>query len=110
MIVQIALQNYDYANALSTLLSDGTHETRLVKSPDMSVDGVVVLDDTSLDKVSGLDLDGERCVVVTRKRPPDFARLWKDGIRHIISSADPPPVAQLAVIAAELHTSEYMYS
>jgi hypothetical protein len=94
----------------SNLLSDGAHEIRLVKNPDLSKDGVVVLDDMSLDKVSGLDLDGERCVVVTRKRPPEFTRLWRDGIRHIISSADPPSVAQMAVLAAELHISEYMYS
>jgi hypothetical protein len=111
VIVQIALQDKDYANELSKLLLDGKdHEVLFVKNPDMEMDGVVVLDDTSLDRISGLEANCERCVVVTRKRPPDYACLWKNGIRHVISSADPPPIAQLAVLATELRISEYMYS
>lgn len=109
LIVQIALQDKDYAKALSKLLLDGKHQVYLVENPTMSMDGVVVLDDTSLDQISDSQRDGERCVVVTHKRPPDFARLWKDGIHHVTSSADPPSVTQMAILAAELRISEYTY-
>jgi len=107
--VQIAIEDKDYRERLFALLSDGKHRVYHVEIPKMSMDGVVVLDDTSFDKLGDSSLDGERCVMITRKRPPDFARLWTTGIRHILSSADPPSVAQLAVLAAELHVSEYMY-
>ena len=100
--VQLAIRDRDYAQSLrSLLLRDGTHRVYMVDRPDLSLDGVVVVDGNRLD-LSLHDPDAERFVVITKKGQDQLSRIWDAGVRHVVFLEDAPTTAQLAVIAAEL--------
>ena len=100
--VQLALADSEYAQALrSLLLRDGTHQVLLVERPDLTLDGVVVIDRARLGNHSLLASQPERFVVITPKTV-DLKRIWDAGVWHVIFEGDSPNTALLAVIAAEL--------
>jgi hypothetical protein len=101
--VQLAIRDTEYAQSLrNSLLRDGTHRVYLVDQPDMRIDGVVVVDASKIDDVSGCEECPERFVVITQKGSDSLSRLWNTGIRHVVFEGDSPSTAQLAIIAAEL--------
>ena len=101
-IVQLALADSEYAQALrSLLLRDGTHQVLLVDKPDLTLDGVVVIDRARMGNHSLLASQPERCVVITPKAV-DLKRIWDAGVWHVVFEGDSPNTAMLAVIAAEL--------
>jgi hypothetical protein len=101
--VQIALHDPEYAQSLhKLLLRDGNHRVYLVDRADLRLDGVVVIDASSLDNLSMLDKEPERFVVITRKGSDHLSRIWEAGVRHVVFDGDSPSTAQLAIIAAEL--------
>lgn len=101
--VQLALRDSEYAQSLrNSLLRDGSHRVYVVEQPDLRLDGVIVIDGTSLEDLPSLGQQPERFVVIARKSNESFAQLWKAGIRHAVFEGDSPNTAQLAIIAAEL--------
>jgi hypothetical protein len=101
--VQLSIRDSDYAQSLrNLLLRDGTHRVHLVESPDLGLDGVVVVDENRFHNLALVDSEPERFVVITRKGTDRLSRVWNAGIRHVVFEEDSPSTAQLAIIAAEL--------
>ncbi|HTW65550.1 MAG TPA: hypothetical protein VME17_13065 [Bryobacteraceae bacterium] len=101
--VQIAITNSDYAEALRDLLTaDGQHQVHLVDYPSPAIDGVVVIDENILSRMtSWVGFDFDRSVVFTRKVAVGVNRLWDAGVRHMIHADQPPQVGRLVVLGAE---------
>lgn len=101
--VQLSIRDAEYAQSLrNLLLRDGAHRVNLVDRPDLSLDGVVVIDDDRFGGFSVLKQEPERFVVITHKGTDSLSRIWDAGIRHVVFAEDSPNTAQLAVFAAEL--------
>ena len=101
--VQIAISDLDYAEALRDLLmADGQHQVHIVSYPNPAIDGVVVVDDTIVSRMtSSPGLDFDRCVIFTQKVALEVNQLWEAGVRHVIHADQPPNVGRLVVLAAE---------
>lgn len=101
--VQIDISDPDYAEALRDLLmADGQHHVHIVNYPNPAIDGVVVVDDTVISRMtSSPGLDFNRCVIFTNKVAVEANQLWEAGVRHVIHADQPPHVGRLVVLAAE---------
>ena len=101
--VQIAISDPDYAEALrDVLMADGQHQVHIVNYPNPAIDGVAVVDDTIVSRVSSSPrLDFDRCVIFAQKVALEANRLWEAGVRHVIHADQPPHVGRLVVLAAE---------
>lgn len=101
--VQLAIGNEKYAQALAKQLkSEGSHQVLFVSRPDLTVDGIIVVDSARTENLPVLEAQPERFVVITRKDAGVLSRVWDAGVRHVVFEEDPPSTALLAVIAAEL--------
>lgn len=101
--VQVAIRDADYAQTICNLLRrEGRYSILVVDEPDLTLEGVVVLDCEHLESLALAGEAPERFVLVTRKDPDKLAQLWNAGIRHVVFEEDSPNTAQLAVSAAEL--------
>jgi len=101
--VQLAIGNTEYAQLLrDLLLRDGNHRVYLVDSPDLRLDGIVMVDGDRYENLRLLDSEPERFVVMAHKGSDSLSRIWEAGVRHVLFDGDPPNTAQLAIIAAEL--------
>ncbi len=105
--VQIAISDPDYAEALrDVLMADGQHQVHIVNYPNPAIDGVAVVDDTIVSRVSSSPrLDFDRCVIFAQKVALEANRLWEAGVRHVIHADQPPHVGRLVVLAAEKRLS-----
>jgi hypothetical protein len=105
--VQIAISDPDYAEALrDVLMADGQHQVHIVNYPNPAIDGVAVVDDTIVSRVSSSPrLDFDRCVIFAQKVALEANRLWEAGVRHVIHADQPPHVGRLVVLAAEMRLS-----
>jgi hypothetical protein len=101
--VQIAMSDPDYAEVLRDLLmADGQHQVHIVNYPNPAINGVVVVDDTVVSRMtSSPGLDFNRCVIFTNKVAVEANQLWEAGVRHVIHADQPPHVGRLVVLAAE---------
>src|SRR5216684_2730502 len=101
--VQLAIHDSAYAQSLlSLLVRDDAHQVLLVDKPDLSLDGVVVIDGSRFENLSLLGSQPERFVVIMRKGADHLTKAWETGVRHVVFEEDAPSTAQLAVMAAEL--------
>jgi len=101
--VQLAIGNTEYAQLLrDLLLRDGNHRVYLVDSPDLRLDGIVMVDGDRYENIGLLDSEPERFVVMAHKGSDSLSRIWDAGVRHVLFDGDSPNTAQLAIIAAEL--------
>jgi hypothetical protein len=101
--VQVAIPDPEYADSIRTLLSqDGRHRVQVVDRPDVSLDGVIVVDAANLDSLSLLPNEHERLVVVVHKGRDDLSKIWGAGVRHVVFHGDPPHAARVVVLAVEL--------
>ena len=101
--VQVAIRDAECSQGICNVLRrEGRHTVLVVDEPDLSVEGVIVLDSEHLDRTGGAAEQPDRLVLVTRKDPDKLARIWNAGIRHVVFEDDSPNTVQLAVSAAEL--------
>jgi hypothetical protein len=101
--VQLAIHDSDYARAIrKLLLRDGTHNVYQVNHPNLRMDGVVVMDESTFQNLPDDDSDRERFVIITSKGSHGLARMFDAGIRHVVFEGDSPYTTQLAIIAAEM--------
>jgi hypothetical protein len=101
--VQVAIRDAECSQGICNVLRrEGRHTVVVVDQPDLSLDGVIVLDCEHLDRVGAAAEQPDRLVLVTRKDPDKLARIWNAGIRHVVFEDDSPNTVQLAVSAAEL--------
>ena len=101
--VQVAIRDAECSQGICNVLRrEGRHTVVVVDEPDLSLEGVIVLDCEHLDRVGSFADQPDRLVLVTRKDPDRLARIWNAGIRHVVFEDDSPNTVQLAVSAAEL--------
>jgi hypothetical protein len=101
--VQLAMPDSEYAQSLRHLLMrDGNHRVYLVDQPNLSLDGVVVIDENCFQNLAQRDSEPERFVVITHKGVDNLSRVWNAGIRHVVFEEDSPNTTHLSIIAAEL--------
>jgi hypothetical protein len=98
--VQIALDDCDYAQTIAHLLSDGEHWAYIVDVPQLAMDGVIFVDSAHFKELAP---EGRaRCVVFRPDADTQTSDIWNTGVRHVVFASDPPSVARLAILAAEL--------
>jgi hypothetical protein len=103
LLVQLSIQDRKYATALAELLrADGSHKVVCTDSPDLGLDGVVVVDASRSESLVLFASRPERFVVIARKDAGLLSRVWEAGVRHVVFEEDGPSTTLLAVIAAEL--------
>jgi len=100
--IQLALCDSAYARWLSGLLrQDGQHRVLLLTSPDLTVDGIVVVDEHRIESLASV-FAPKRFVVFARKGTDNLSRLWRLGIRHVVFEGSSAESAHLTILAAEL--------
>lgn len=101
--VQLAVGNAPYGAVLCDLLAhtDSCH-VQAVDKPDPRQSGVMVVNETTLDRMSKPIERPERVVLITPKEPERLARAWEAGIRCVVFDSDPPRTMALAVMGAAL--------
>ena len=104
--VQVAIRDAGCGQSICNVLRrEGRHTVLVVDQPDLSLEGVIVLDCEHLERIGIAADQPDRFVLVTRKDPDRLARIWNAGIRHVVFEDDSPNTVQLAVSAAELRQS-----
>lgn len=102
--VQIAIEDRAYADELGRLLEeDGKHQVCVVDQPNPTIDGVVVLDETTLARVGVLKgAEALRYIVVRRKEAPDYDKLLEAGVQRILPADYPTRIALAVILGLEL--------
>jgi hypothetical protein len=101
--VQLAVQDLDYADSVrNVLVQDGEHRVHLVKKPDVTLGGVIMVDAPQLNCSPLLAWEQERLVVVVQKERDDLSMVWDAGVRHVVFQDDPPQTARIVVLGLEL--------
>jgi hypothetical protein len=111
-IVQLAMRDWEHACSLrDLLLGDNAHQVHVVESPNLAIQGVIVMDLDLLERSGVLASGRERLVVVASKSSADLARVWKAGVQHVVFHGDAPKTVRVAVLATELSlTAPNLYS
>jgi len=105
--IQLAISDSAYAAALKQMLvRDGTWEVESVEVPDAGFSGVMVLDETGLERLPAAVRNPERVVLVTQNRPQCLSRAWEAGIVSVVFEDDPLSTAMLAIMAARLRVGK----
>ena len=82
--VQLAVQDLEYADSVrNVLLQDGQHRVHLVKKPDVTLGGVIMVDAPQLNCSPLLAREQERLVVVVQIERDDLSMVWDAGVRHV---------------------------
>jgi|SRR5271165_6462705 len=102
-LVQLSIQDQEYATALAELLrADGSHNVVCTDSPDLGLDGVVVVDANRTESLLLFASRPERFVVIARNDAGLLSKVWEAGVRHVVFEEDGPATTLLGIIAAEL--------
>jgi hypothetical protein len=103
--VQVAIQDLAYAESIRDLLSqEAGHRVHLVEKPDVTVEGVIIVDATHLGNFPTL-ANERRVVVMVHKDRDDLSKIWDAGARHVLFYGDPPRRVRVAVLGLELSLS-----
>jgi hypothetical protein len=101
--VQMAIHDPEYANSIRVLLSkDGSHRVHVVDKPDVSLEGVIVVEAAELDALPALSREKKRLVVLVRKEGDDLCKIWRAGVQHVFFHGDTPHAARVVVLGVEL--------
>jgi hypothetical protein len=103
--VQIAMANTAYRKRLRDLLArSGGWKVVTVETPDLTKDGVVVLDSDHLRQMSIPIPRPERVVLIARNEPGQMSRAWEAGVSSVVLEREPPTTALLAVLSTTMRT------
>ncbi len=101
--VQVAIPDAAYADCIrNLLLQDGNRLVHLVPTPDVSLEGVIIVDAANLSSLALLPKEQERLIVMAHKERDDLSKLWDAGVRHVVFHGDPPSTIRIAVLGLEL--------
>jgi hypothetical protein len=102
--VQVAIQDSQCAVSLRDLfLQDCRRQVRVVATPDVTLDGVIVVDAAQLLALPLLQKEQERLIVIVDENQDDLTQLWDAGVRHVVFRRDPPRLVSGAILGIELH-------
>ena len=105
--VQLALTDSSYAVALrELLLRNAAWKVLAVDTPDLRLDGVVVLDTAALERLPSQIAGPERVVLIAQNDPRHLAQAWEAGIVSVVFAHDPMSTAMLAIMAARLRVAK----
>lgn len=103
--VQIAMANTAYRQTLKDLLlRSGGWEVVTVDEPDLTRDGVVVLDSEHLRHMPAPIPRPERVVLIARNEPGQISKAWEAGVNSVVLEREPPSTAMLAVLSTTFRT------
>jgi hypothetical protein len=89
--VQIAIEDQVYAEELRCLLEeDNKHRAYFVHRPTLTIDGLVVLDETTVGHVGEVQETDALRYIVLCKKSADPDKLWDTGIRWVVPAEYPP--------------------
>jgi hypothetical protein len=101
--VQVAIRDPVYADSLrSLLLQDARRVVQLVETPDLSLDGVIILDPARLSAIPVLGNEQKRLIVMASRDRDDLAGIWDQGVRHLLFDGDPVEAARAMIFDLEL--------
>jgi hypothetical protein len=102
--VQVAIQDSECADSLRDLfLQDCRRQVRVVTTPDVTLDGVIIVDAAQLRGLPLLQKEQERLIVIVDKSNDDLSQLWDAGVRHVVFRRDPARLVSGAILGIELH-------
>jgi len=105
--IQLAISNRSYAAALRDLLARNPGWRIVVAdAPDPAMEGVMVVDSESLERLPQHIARPERIVLITQKDAPHLARAWEAGIVSVVYDNEPINTALLAIMAARLRVAK----
>ena len=105
--VQLSIADGRYAATVREALSRNcAWHVEAGPVPDLSHDGVVVLDEAAFARLPLPLTNPERVVLITRKDPQTMAEAWDAGIMSVVSEADPISTVLLAIMAAALRVAK----
>jgi hypothetical protein len=108
--VQLSIASGHYAATVREALARNcAWHVETVDRPDLSRDGVMVLDEQSFERLPLSLSNPERIVLVTRREPQDpqlLAQAWEAGIVSIVSEEEPLSTVLLAIMAAALRVAK----
>lgn len=101
--VQLSIADAGYAAALREALTrTGPWHVETVDRPDPALPGVLVLDESSFERLPLPLVNPERVVLITRQDPQFLAKAWDASIVSVLSIQDSLPTVLLAIMAAAL--------
>lgn len=105
--VQLSIADAVYAAAVREALSrSGPWHMESVDRPDLTKRCVLVMDESSLQRLPLPLPNPERVVLITRKDPQLLAQAWDAGIVSVVSEDDPLTTVLLAIMAAALRVAK----
>ena len=101
--IQLSIADAGYAAALRQALTHtGPWHVKMVDRPDPAMPGVLVLDESSFERLPLPLINPERVVLITQQDPQLLARAWDASIVSVLSTQDSLPTVLLAIMAAAL--------
>jgi len=105
--VQLAIADGKYAAAVREAAARScAWRVELVERPDLSFQGVVVLDEAGFQRLPLPLSNPERIVLITRHAPELLAEAWEAGIVSVVSYDDSISTVLLAIMAAALRVAQ----
>ncbi len=102
-LVQMAVSDSPFATALQRELErNGEWMVVRVDRPDLSLDGIVLVDEPALDRIGHAIHNPERVVLVCHNHSAELTEAWEAGIISVVFESDSPETAMLAVLSAAL--------
>jgi len=106
--VQLSIGDGRYAAAVREAVARScAWRVELVDQPDLSRNGVLVLDEASFERLPLPLPNPERIVLIMRKEPGLLAEAWDAGIVSVVSEGDPLNTVLLAIMAAALRVVQF---
>jgi len=101
--VQLSIADAGYAAALREALArSGPWHVEMVDRPDPAMPCVLVLDESSFERIPLPLVNPERVVLISQQDPQLLARAWDASIVSVLSTEDSLPTVLLAIMAAAL--------
>jgi hypothetical protein len=107
--VQLSIADNEFANAVREALSRScAWHVEAVEQPDLSRQGVMVLDEEAFARLPLPLPNPGRVVLLAHKEPQAFqlAQAWEAGIVSVVSEEDPINTVLLAIMAAGLRVEK----
>ena len=106
--VQLSIADGSYAAAVREAVARScAWHVDLVERPDFSQNGVMVLDESSFEKLPLPLPNPQRIVLITTRKGPELmAEAWDAGIVSVVSEEDPINTVLLAIMAAALRVAQ----
>ena len=101
--VQLSIADAGFAAALREALTHtGPWHVEMVDRLDPALPGVLVLDESSFERLPLPLINPERVVLISQQDPQSLARAWDASIVSVLSTQDSLPTVLLAIMSAAL--------